>query len=152
MDLREFAVDPATYQDGKRIDFADGFFVRVRSAGSEQASKVRERLWKPYAAFRNTAKIPLETLNAQWAAQGLLSEIAPFSIDGKEYILDLALESDQKALSAILARPEFVGLRSRIIGIAIDESNFQAEIDGSVEKNSAGSRTGSSDGANTPNE
>lgn len=152
MDLREFAVDPSTYEDGKRIEFGEGVYVTVRSAGSERAVKVRERLWKPYATFKNVPQNVQDKLNAQWIAQGLMREMVGFTVDSQALKVDLTTEDDQKRLSGILAQPAYKGFRSRIIGIAIDESNFQASIDAVTEKNSASSPIGNSDGANTTSE
>lgn len=151
MDLREFEVDPSTYEGGKKVEFGDGAYVSVRSAGSERATKVRERLWKPYTTWRTVPQEVLDKLNAQWIAQGLLAEMVGFSIDGKPLALDLSKPEDQKRLADILAKPAYKGFRSRVIGISLDEANFQAAIDQAVEGNSERSPAGNSSGANTRN-
>lgn len=152
MKLEEFEVDPSAYEDGKRIEFGDSAYVSVRSAGSEKAIKVRERLWKPYATWKDVPKNILDKLNAQWVAQGLLAEMVGFTIGGSLIVVDLSKTEDQKRLADILVRPEYKGFRGRIIGIALDEANFQAAVDGVIEKNSESSPAGISSGANTPSE
>lgn len=152
MELREFAVDPSTYEDGKRIPLGEGVHVTVRSAGSERATKVRERLWKPYSTFRAVPPEVLDKLNARWIAQALLSEMVGFTIKGQPLTVDLSVEEDQERLATILAAPEYKGFRGKIIGIAIDESNYQASMAAVTEKNSVSSPAGISSGANTQSE
>lgn len=150
MDLREFEVDPSTYEGGKRVEFGDGAYVGVRSAGSERATKVRERIWKPYATWKTVPQDVLDKLNAQWIAQGILSEMVGFTIDGKPLTIDLSKPEDQKRLTDILAKPAYKGFRSRVIGISLDEANYQAAVDEAVMGNSESSPATTSSGANTP--
>lgn len=152
MDLKAFAVSPTVYENGKRIEFGENTYVSVRSAGSERAAKVRDRLWKPYATWREVPPKVLDKLNAQWIAQGLLAEMVGFTVGGQSLAVDLAKEEDQERLSDILAAPEYKGFRSRIIGISIDESNFQNAVESAIEGNSEGSHAGASSGANTQSE
>lgn len=150
MDLNEFAVDPALYEKGRRIEFGDGAYIGVRSAGSEIAQKARERLWKPYASWKDVAPEIVSRLSAQWIAQGILTEMVGFTVDGAPLMLDLGQEADRDRLGKLLADPRFKAFRNRVTGIALDEANFQAEADGGLEKNSASSPAGNSSGANAP--
>lgn len=152
MELREFAVNPSLYEDGKKIEFGEGVYVTVRSAGSERATKVRERLWKPYSTFKEVPPKMLDRLNAQWIAQGLLTAMVGFTVDKKPLVLDLTKEEDQKRLSGILAEPAYKAFRAKIIGISIDEANYQATIDQAVLGNSESSPATASSGADKPKE
>lgn len=147
MKLESFEVETSAYEEGRRIPLGEGAYVTVRSAGSERATKVRERLWKPYATFREVPKNILDKLNAKWVSQGLLAEMVGFTIDGKDLALDLTTKDDQDRLAGILERAEYKGFRNRIIGIALDETNFQAASDEETEKNSETSPASGSSGA-----
>ena len=152
MELESFEVEVSTYENGKRIPLGEGAHVTVRSTGSERATKVRERLWKPYATFREVKPEVLDLLNSRWIAQGILVEMVGFTIDGKTLDLDLTSKEDQERLVKILMRPEYKGFRNRIIGLALDETNFQASIDEDLEKNSGSSPARGSSGAKKANE
>lgn len=147
MNLEEFAIDPTLYEDGKRVDFDGGAYIRVRSAASERSQKVRERLWKPYANW--TREIPPETvnrLNADWAAQGLLAEFVGFNVGGKPLDVDLGNPEDQRKLGTILAGPKYKAFLIKIRAIALDEAGYQAEEEGATEKNSDPTPDGASGG------
>ena len=151
MDLSKLSVDPVMYEDGKRIEFGEGAHIRIRSAASDKAQKVRARLYKPYETWRDD--IPADALaniHALWLAQGLLTEFEGFTIGGKPLKIDLSTPQGQKELSDILRRPTFKALRSQLLQIALNEANFQAAADEVVEKNSESLTDGSSGGAKSP--
>src|SRR3546814_683194 len=150
MDLNELAVDPAIYENGKKIELGSGAHFSVRSAGSERATKVRERLWKPYSTWKDVPKDVLDRLNADWCAQGLLAEFVGFTDAGTPVVVDLSKAEDQARLAQILRQPKSVGLRGRIIKIAIDESNYQAAEDDVTEGKSVASPDGSSASGEAP--
>src|SRR5690606_757779 len=106
-----FEVDTSAYEDGRLIPLGEGAHVRVRAAGSERATKVRERLWKPYSTFREVPKDILDKLNAQWIAEGLLSEMAGFTVDGQPLDLDLSTKEDQVRLAGIIVAPKYRAFR-----------------------------------------
>lgn len=152
MKLESFEVETSAYEDGRKIPLGEGAYVTVRSTGSERATKVRERLWKPYSTFREVQNDILDKLNAQWISQGLLAEMVGFTVDGKMLDLDLTKKEDQSRLSSIIEKPEYKGFRQRIIGIAMDEKNYQAVIDEDTEKNSVTSPASGLSGAKKPSE
>lgn len=147
MDLNEFAVDPDVYENGKKVELGQGAYMRVRNAKSDRATKVRERIWKPYATWKDVPNDILARLNADWCAQGLLTEFVGFSIGGQPIIVDLSKEADQKRLAGILKDKKYSGMRSRIIGIAWDDANYQDAEEEGIEGKSAPSPDGSSPSA-----
>ncbi|NIJ40343.1 hypothetical protein FHS78_000613 [Parvibaculum indicum] len=152
IDLDELAVDTKLFEEGKKVEFGEDSHIRIRSAGSTRAQKIREELWKPYATWTDIPKDVLDSLNAQWIAKGLLTEFVGFAADGNLLTFDLSKEEDCERLGLILKAPKYKALRNRFIQISLDEKNFQQANDAVLEKNSGRSRTGSSSGANTPNE
>jgi hypothetical protein len=151
MDLSKLSVDPVMYEDGKRIEFGEDAHIRIRSAASDKAQKVRTRLYKPYETWRD--EIPpeaLATIHSYWLAQGLLTEFEGFELGGQPLKIDLTKEAGQKDLAEILRRPTFKALRSQLLQIALNEANFQAAADEVVEKNSESSAGGSSGGGKSP--
>lgn len=150
MNLDDLAVDPGDYEDGKKLTLGDDCYIRIRSAGSERARKARERLWKPYATF--TKELPqatLDQINANWCAQGLVSEFVGFEDGGKALTFDLSLADDQKRLAELIRVPRFKALRNKIIGFALEDANFQAAQDGMLEGNSGTTPAGGSAGRST---
>jgi hypothetical protein len=135
MDLNDFAVDPTTYENGKKIEFGGGTHIGVRSAGADRAQKVRERLWKPYASWKEVPADIQAKINANWLAQGLLTEFVGFTVDGKPFEVDLSKPEDQKRLGDLLGQPKYKAFRSKVLGIALDEGNFQAAADQAAEGN-----------------
>src|SRR3546814_16481227 len=95
MDLNELAVDPAIYENGKKIELGSGAHFSVRSAGSERATKVRERLWKPYSTWKDVPKDVLDRLNADWCAQGRLADFVGFT-DAGTPVVDAPPTADRK--------------------------------------------------------
>jgi len=144
MDLDEFAVDPDLCENGKRVDLGSETYITVRSSNSERAKAVRERLWKPYSTWKDVPKDILTRLNADWIAQGLLSEMVGFTHNKQPLLLDLTKDADQKRLSLILRDAKYVGFRSRVIGIAIEDGNYQAAGEAAIEGKSATTPAGSS--------
>ena len=148
MDLSKLEVDLSLYEDGKKIEFGDGAYIRIRSAGSERAQKVRERLYKPYSTW--VGDLPadiLANIHAYWLAQGLLAEFVGFTADGKPVNVDLGLADDQKRLADVLRQPKFRAFRNKMLQVALDEANFQALADEALEKNSESLPAGDSGGA-----
>lgn len=147
MDLNDFAVDPELFDNGKRINVGPDAYFSVRSAASTRAQKVRERLWKPYANFTKDLDEKItDRLNADWIAQGLLSEFV-MNIDGKPFEVDLSKPEDQRRLAEVLVKPKYKAFCQRVRVIAFDEANFQAAEDEVTEKNSERSPAGGSAGA-----
>lgn len=152
MDISEFEVDPGLYEGGKRLEFGEGSYITIRAAGSERASKVRERLWKPYVTWKEIPSEIQAKLSALWIAQGLLAEFVGWTDKDKPLSFDLSKSEDQNRLGELLAAPKFRPLRNRIVGFAVEESNFQAAQDEVLEKNSESSPAGASSGANEANQ
>lgn len=135
MDLNDFAVNPSTYEDGVTVALSDTAHVRLRSAGSRAAQKVRERLWKPYASWKNVPDEVREKVNADWLAQGIIVELVGVKLDGKELKLDLGKPADQAKLAAVLAEPRFKPFATRLLAMALDETQFAAAADKAAEGN-----------------
>ena len=152
MELEEFAVNPKLYEDGKKIPLGKDCYIRLRSAGSTHAQKVRERLWKPYATWEEIPQDILDGLNAQWVAEGLLTEFVGFTIDGKPLTVDLGKADDQNRLAKVFGKPEYKAVARRFIRMSFEDKQFQDEGDEVLEKNSGRSRAGSSSGASTQSE
>lgn len=152
MKLESFAVAADTYEEGTRIDFGEGVYIRVRSANSERSTSVRERLWKPYSTWLEIPQQVRDKLNARWIAQGLLAEMVGFTVGGEPLEVDLSIKEGQDALADILVEAEYKGFRNKVIGIALDDANFQASVDEVTEKNSGSSPASVSSGANTQSE
>jgi len=150
MDISEFAVDVDLYEQGKRIEFGQGAHICIRSAGSERAQKVRERLYKPYATWKEIPADILARIHADWLAQGLVTEFVGFTDDGKAIDVDLSSAEDQKRFAALLVKPKFKAFRGKMLQIALDEANFQAAADEATEKNSASTPAGGSAGGGKP--
>ena len=129
MNLSDFAVDPTLCDDGKKIEFGGGAYIRVRSASAEKARKVRDRLWKPYASWKDVPEDITAKVNARWLAQGVLTEFVGFDVDGTPLAVDLSKPDDQTKLADILVQPRFKALRNKLLGLAIDDANFSAESD-----------------------
>ena len=135
LDLKSLSVDPKTFEDGKRIELGDGAYIGVRSTSSIRANKVRERLFKPYANWRQVPDDVLARLNAEWLAEGILTEFHGFAQGGQPIEIDLTKVEDQKRLASLLKQAPYKALRSRILTIAMDEANFQAAEDAAAEEN-----------------
>jgi hypothetical protein len=150
MNLEEFAVDPELYENGKRVDLSADAYIVVRSAASKRAQEVRERLWKPYRAFRQTPQDIQTRLNALWAAEGLLVKIVGFAVDGAPLDLDLGKEEDRARLGKVLCDKKYVGFVGRVLLIAYEDANYQAQTDSVTEGNSGASPAGSSASGEAP--
>lgn len=135
MDIAEFAVDPALYDNGKRVDFGEGAYMGIRSANSDFAQKVRARLWKPYESFREVSDEVKARINSDWVAQGLLTEFVGFTDGADPITFDPADDASKTALSAKLVQARFKAMRNKIIGLALDDAQFQAIADAVTEKN-----------------
>lgn len=146
MDLNEFAVDLDRYENGKRIEFSPTAYIVIRSTGSERARKVLERLWEPYATWREVPQEVTERIDADLLAQGLLVEFVGFTDGDKPIVVDLTIEADRLRLSEVLRQPKFKPFRGRCFGIARADAQFQAKKDAELEKNSEHSLDGNSAG------
>ena len=107
IDLDELAVDTKLFEEGKKVEFGEDSHIRIRSAGSTRAQKIREELWKPYATWTDIPKDVLDSLNAQWIAKGLLTEFVGFAADGNLLTFDLSKEEDCERLGLILKAPKY---------------------------------------------
>jgi hypothetical protein len=150
MEISEFAVDVDLYEQGKRIEFGATAHICIRSAGSDRAQKVRERLWKPYATWKDVPPEMLARINCDWLAQGLLTEFVGFTDGGTAIEVDLSTSEDQKRLAGLLGKPKFKAFRTKMLQIALEDANFQAAADEALEKNSASTPAGGSAGGGKP--
>jgi hypothetical protein len=149
MELTSLAIDPALYEDGRKVEFGDGCYIRVRASASDKARKALQRLWKPYATWKELPPEVSARIDADWIAQGLLSEMVGFSVGGEPLVLDLTLKADQERLSALIQAPEYKAFRAKVVALANEDSGFQT---GGVEGNSASTRGGTSSGRSTRKE
>jgi hypothetical protein len=151
MNLEEFAVDPNSYENGRRVQLSDDAYVGVRAAGSKRAQEVHKRLWSPYKHFRKDVPPDVVSkLNAHWVAEGLLTEMSGFSVGGKPIDADFASEEDCKRLGRVLTDRKYIGFVGRVMIIAYEDTNFQDAADSVTEKNSATSPAGSSASGEAP--
>ncbi|CCG08281.1 unnamed protein product [Pararhodospirillum photometricum DSM 122] len=131
MDLNDFAVDEGLFEGGFVLMLSADSGVRLRSAGSDKAQAVRERLYKPYSSFREIPDDIQARLTCDWIAQGLAVEwIGPWTIGGVP--LDT---SDPKVVSQALQHPKFKPLRTKLLLAASSEDNFRAAAEAGAEKN-----------------
>lgn len=135
MDLSEFAVDPETYENGKKVEFGDGAYIRVRAMGSEHAQKVRDKIWAPYVTWKEVPDNLSAKLNARWIVRGLLTEMVGFTLGGKPVKFDPNDQDSQEGLIKDLAEPRYKPFRTRVLTIAASDTNYQAAQDEALEKN-----------------
>jgi hypothetical protein len=135
MDLNDFAIDPAQYEEGREIPLGDGCSVTIRAAGSKRGAKVRDRLMKNYLGWREIPDDVMARINAEWLAQGLIGRFEGFTDKGSPLSFELTKAEDQQRLAHLLAQPRFKALRSRLLSIAMDESGFSAASETAAAEN-----------------
>ncbi|WP_193183272.1 hypothetical protein [Nisaea sediminum] len=131
MELNEFAVDPKKSEDGFKLELSETSGVVLRSASSEKAAKVLERLMKPYVAFQKIPDDVSRRIDAQFVCQGLVASwYGPWTLDGKK--IDTSKPGEMEKL---LQDPRFAALRRKLIMAARNEANFKEELEAAAEKN-----------------
>lgn len=147
MDLNEFLVDEDQYENGKRFDIGPDAYVRLRSWGSSHARKTLDRLAKPYRGWTGDLPPEINTkIDAYHLAQGLITEMVGFTLDGEPFVVDMSQEADQRRVAEFLLRPAAKPFRDKLKLLALNDAAYQEAQDGQLEKNSATSPAGSSSG------
>lgn len=146
MVMSSLAVDIDRFENGAVLMLSETCGARLRSVSSEEAQKVRERLYEPYSGFREIPPAINQRIVCDYIAQGLVVEwIGPWA-DCDDKPLDT---SDWQAMSKALQDKRAKVTRDRLFGFAANEKTYQDHRDAEAEKNSEPGPNGGSGGAKT---
>lgn len=129
VDLTEFAIEPNLSENGVVIPLGDGASITIRSADCAHSTKVLERVLKPYRGWKNIPDEVTNRVDARWVAEGLIVTWEGITIDGRK------VPYDAEKVTAILQEPKYKALRQKVVQMARNEANFQAEATEELEKN-----------------